>query len=168
MVETGYRADFCCLNCICENEMPFAPALGGDFSCLAPRDWYVSTNGAGDGSLGIPWSLQMATTNPAVKPGDTDLLGTGFMNPSPLFPNSVLAWRTWLELPGSRLAGVMRHLSQLFKRVGGHRPGIEGIVVFWGHGVLTIRPKEHIPATTMVIRLYRIFTAQLAHPIPSG
>lgn len=48
--------------------------------------YYVSTNGTGDGSLGNPWSLQVALTNPVsgVVAGDTVNLLPGYYTP----PNS--------------------------------------------------------------------------------
>ncbi len=48
-------------------------------------DWYVSTNGTGDGSFNHPWALQTAMTNPAVQPGDTIWLHQGVYIPDGSF-----------------------------------------------------------------------------------
>jgi len=44
--------------------------------CLGSQ-WFVSTNGSGNGRLGSPWSLQTALTNSSIQPGDTVWLRGG-------------------------------------------------------------------------------------------
>lgn len=69
--------------------MLFIPARGAD--------WYVSTNGTGNGTLGNPWFLQAAFTNSsAIQPGDTVWLrgGTYF----PTVTNATLGDLGWAPL----------------------------------------------------------------------
>jgi hypothetical protein len=44
--------------------------------CRASQ-WFVSTNGSGNGSFGSPWSLQTALTSSSIQPGDTVWLRGG-------------------------------------------------------------------------------------------
>jgi hypothetical protein len=61
--------------------------------CLASQ-WYVSTNGSGNGSFGSPWLLQTALTNSTVQPGDTVWLrgGTYFPSSTVVSYNTTNVW----------------------------------------------------------------------------
>jgi hypothetical protein len=48
--------------------------------CRASQ-WFVSTNGSGNGSFGSPWSLQTALTSSSIRPGDTVWLRNGVYFP---------------------------------------------------------------------------------------
>ena len=62
-------------------------------------DWFVSTNGSGNGSDQFPWALQVALTKAAVQPGDTVWLRGGTYFPSSRiltgtnFPGGAPGWR---------------------------------------------------------------------------
>lgn len=63
-------------------------------SCHASQ-WFVATNGSGNGSFTSPWSLASALTNSAIQPGDTVWLrgGTYFPTTTCLsYSNIVLVW----------------------------------------------------------------------------
>lgn len=66
----------------------------------AAADWYVTTNGTGDGSIGSPWSLQTATTNALLQPGDTVWLraGTYFPVVTNSYLEGALGW--WTSVGG--------------------------------------------------------------------
>jgi hypothetical protein len=59
-------------------------------------NWYVSTNGSGNGSIGSPWSLQTAITSSSIQPGDTVWLRNGTYEPTTTFPDldvNRLGWK---------------------------------------------------------------------------
>lgn len=59
-------------------------------------DWFVATNGSGDGSFSNPWFLQQAITNSAIKPGDTVWLRGGTYFPVATWPDwnvNILGWK---------------------------------------------------------------------------
>jgi len=64
-------------------------------------EWFVSTNGNGNGSIGSPWSLQTALINSALQPGDTVWLrsGTYFPVSTNAYLNGALGW--WASVAGN-------------------------------------------------------------------
>lgn len=70
-------------------------------TCRAAQ-WFVSTNGTGNGTLANPWPLQTALTNSVIQPGDTVWLRGGTYFPTATFPSSGstrLCW--WQTVAGS-------------------------------------------------------------------
>jgi len=74
--------------------------LGLVFALVSPNlnaaNWYVATNGTGNGTLSSPWSLQNAITNSTIQPGDRVWLRNGTYFPIATFltyTNNVLGWK---------------------------------------------------------------------------
>jgi hypothetical protein len=76
---------------------------------LIASDWYVSTNGAGNGSIGNPWFLQTALTNTSVHPGDTIWLRGGTYFPISTFADWDMHPLGWQP----KIAGVTNSLITL-------------------------------------------------------
>jgi hypothetical protein len=61
-------------------------------------DWFVATNGSGNGTLASPWSLQTAITNSSIHPGDTIWLRNGIYFPAATFFDGTLNIQGWEPL----------------------------------------------------------------------
>jgi hypothetical protein len=69
-------------------------------------DWYVATNGTGNGSFTNPWALQVAMTNTAIQGGDTVWLRNGTYEP-PMPDSTNQPWSRYMQYyPGWRINGV--------------------------------------------------------------
>jgi hypothetical protein len=80
--------------------MTLAPRLYITFLCLVAghlfaTNWFVSTNGTGDGSLGSPWSLQYALTNASTTNGDVIWIRGGTYFPPSTFPDYEVNRQGW-------------------------------------------------------------------------
>jgi len=87
-------------------------------------DFYVATNGtpAGDGSIGNPWNLVTALTNPpSVHPGDTIWLRGGVYTTTPVYDSGSGWWKAFQ----STLAGASNNLVTL-RQYPGERATLDG------------------------------------------
>jgi hypothetical protein len=80
------------------------------------RDWFVATNGTGNGSITNPWSLQTALTNHAtIQPGDTVWLRGGTYFPTTTWPTwnvNVLGWKPTIRGTNNNLIMLRSYTNE--------------------------------------------------------